>query len=356
MFTVTVNQQTMMKAARFYEVNEPLKIEMIPVPEIKEDEVLVKVQAVGLCGSDVSIVYGGYIKTSHNPITLGHEASGIIVKTGSKVGNWKPGDRVSIFPGVKCMECYNCRSGNEHRCTNAQTFGVHRDGALAEYIAVPERSLVSLPDDLPYTIGAIITDAVATPYHALKNRAQLKEGDSVAIFGAGGLGMHAIQIAKLLGAGKIIAVDINEVQLKRAKEAGAHITINAQLEDPVKRIREETNGQGVDVAGEFIGKKITYDQTINSLRWGGTGVFVGIGPGPISVRPLKLIQKQLNLVGSIGFTIDTISQLAELASKGKLQLEDSITHIFTLDEANKALEYLRDKTDNPIRVLVVFPE
>lgn len=350
-----MNSNNMMKAARFYNVGEPLKIETILIPTIKDDEVLVKVRAVGLCGSDVSIVYGGYIKTTQNPITLGHEASGVIVEIGQKVENWQTGDRVSIYPGVKCLECHNCRTGNQHRCTNAQTFGVHRDGSLAEYVAVPARSLVKLPENLPFTIGAIITDAVATPFHAIKNRAALEEGETIAIYGAGGLGMHAIQIAKFLGAGKIIAVDVREEQLERARLAGAHITINAELENPVKRIKEETDGQGADIAAEFIGRKETYDQAINSLRWGGRGVFVGIGPGPISLFPLKLIQKQLDLRGSYGFTIDALRQLAQLTSEGKLQLEDSITHIFTIDEANKALEYLHKKIENPIRVLVTFP-
>lgn len=346
----------MMKAARFYNINEPLRVETIPIPTIKDDEVLVKVRAVGLCGSDVSIAIGGYIKTTQSPITLGHEASGVIVEIGKQVENWQSGDRVSIFPGVECQSCHNCLKGNENQCTNSQTFGVNRDGSLAEYVAVPASSLVNLPENLPFTVGAIITDAVATPYHAIKNRAALEKGESIAIFGAGGLGIHAIQIAKFLGAGKIIAVDVREEQLIRAKGAGAHITINAELENPIKRIKEETNGQGADVSAEFIGNKLTYDQAISSVRWGGRCVFVGIGPGPISVFPLKLIQKQLDLRGSFGFSKDTLRQLASLASEGKLQLENSITHIFTIDEANKALEYLHKKIENPIRVLITFPE
>lgn len=345
-----------MKAARFYELKEPLRIESIPVPVIKDDEVLVQVKAVGLCGSDVSIAIGGYIKTTQNPITLGHEASGVIVKVGNQVKDWMPGDRVSLFPGVKCRSCYNCLSGNEYHCTNAETMGVNRDGALAEYIAWPARSLVKLPENLPFTIGAIITDAVATPYHALKYRGALEKGESIAIYGAGGLGMHAIQIAKLLGAGKIIAVDVREEQLERAKKAGADITINADLENPVKRIKEETKGQGVDLAAEFIGNKNTYDQTINSIRWGGRAVFVGIGPEPISVKPLKLIERQLDIRGSFGFRINTISELANLISEGQLDMKDSITHTFTLEEVNTALEYLHKKIENPIRVLVTFPE
>ncbi|WP_161949658.1 alcohol dehydrogenase catalytic domain-containing protein [Bacillus dakarensis] len=351
---MTFDQKTM-KAARFYELKEPLKIESIPVPTIKDDEVLVQVKAVGLCGSDVSIAIGGYIIPTQNPITLGHEAAGVVVEVGSQVEDWKPGDRVSLFPGVKCRSCFNCLSGNEHRCTNAQTMGVNRDGALAEYIAWPAKSLVKLPDNLPFTIGAIITDAVATPYHALKYRGGLEKGESIAIYGAGGLGMHAIQIAKFLGAGKIIAVDVREEQLERAKKAGADITINAEVENPVKRIKEETNGQGADISAEFIGNKVTYDQAISSIRWGGRAVFVGIGPEPVSVKPLKLIQRQLDLRGSFGFRIDTIRELAKLAAEGQLELESSITHTFTLEEANKALEYLHKKIENPIRVLVTFP-
>lgn len=351
-----MNKENTMKAARFYKVNEPLQIDSVSIPSIKEDEVLIKVRAVGLCGSDVSIVYGGYINTSYQPITLGHEASGIVVETGAQVKEWKTGDRVSMTSIVSCNSCPNCLDHNEDLCTKPTLIGVHHDGALAEYLAVPAKNLVRLPDNVSFPIGAIITDAVATPYHALINRASLKEGETLAIYGAGGLGMHAIQIAKMIGVKKIFVVDVREEQLERAKQLGADVTINAKLESPVKRIKQETNGQGVDVAAEFVGNKTTYDQTVDSIKWGGRAVFVGIGPDPLTVGSLKLIQKQISLHGSWGFPKETIETLVEVVSNNRLQLEDSITHTFNLDQANTALEYLHKKIENPIRIIITLPE
>lgn len=195
-----LNIPTMMKAARFYEVNQRLKIEDIPVPVIKEDEVLVKVKAVGLCGSDIHVVYEGITPTAYRPITLGHEASGVIAVVGSLVNDWEVGNRVSISPILNCGSCQHCISGNSNICKNRKVIGFHTDGALAEYLAVPAKNLVQLPEEVDFNSGALVSDAIATSFHALVDRAGLRIGESIAIFGAGGLGLHAVQIAKISGA------------------------------------------------------------------------------------------------------------------------------------------------------------
>ena len=341
-----------MKAARFYDVNKGLKIEEIPVPEIKDDEVLVQIKSVGICGSDIHMVYEGDMRPVFSPITIGHEPSGIVVKVGENVKNWEEGTRVSIYPIIYCGACSNCVAGHSEICYNLEIVGVHRDGGLAEYMAVPTRNLVRLPDNIPFPVGAIITDAVSTPFHALIDRAGLKFGDSIAIFGVGGLGLHAVQIAKMAGAKQIFAGDGLDNQLEKAKKYGADVTINPKFENPVEVIREKT-GYGVDVAAEFIGKQETINQAANSAVIGGRIVVSGVGYDPIQLMSsVKFVRKQLSFYGSYGLTKNTIEQLVQLVSGGRLFLEESITHQFSLDEANIALEYLYKKIDNPTRIVI----
>lgn len=342
-----------MKATRFYDVNTPLRIEDIPVPEIDADEVLVQVKAVGLCGSDVHIVYEGVTPTAFKPITLGHEPAGIVARVGSKVQGWAPGDRVSVLPLLFCGACPRCLRGQSQICDQRRVIGIQAEGALAEYLKVPAKNLIRLPDNVPFSVGAIITDAVATPFHALIDRAALKSGESIAIFGLGGLGLHAIQIARLAGARSVIGVDVRPEQLERARQVGADVLIDARNGSPVTAVMEATGGRGVDVAAEFVGLKATIAQAIESISSGGRVVVSGLGAEPITVLPPTIfVRKELSLIGSYGFTKQTIEQLIELVANGKLSLETSITHTFPLEQVNQGLDVLHEKTGNPIRVVI----
>lgn len=342
-----------MTAARFYEVNEPLRLEEVPVPEIQEDEVLVQVKAVGLCGSDVHIVFEGVTPTPYIPITLGHEPCGVVAATGARVEGWEEGDRVSVTPVLFCSSCRNCIAGHTNICLSRRMVGIQAEGALAEYLAVPAKNLVRLPENVPFTVGAIITDAVATPFHALIERAALKAGETVAIYGVGGLGIHAVQIARLIGARKIIVVDPREEQLERATEMGADLTIDPRESAPVEAILEATGGLGVDVAAEFIGLQETIAQSVESVMRGGRVLVVGLGPDRIDiVPPTILVRDQISLLASYAFTKLDIEHLVDLTAAGRLDLEASITHTFPLDEVNEALRYLHEKVENPIRVAV----
>lgn len=344
-----------MKAARFYEVNQPLRIDQVAVPDIKDDEVLVQIKAVGLCGSDVHIVYEGITPTAFRPITLGHEPAGIVAKVGANVTGWEVGTRVSVTPGIFCGSCQNCITGHAEICLNRKVIGIQTEGALAEYLVIPAKNLVRLADNVPFTVGAIITDAVATPFHALIDRAELRSGESIAIYGAGGLGLHAVQIAKMAGAKQIFVVDVRDDQLERARKLGADITVNSTKESPVEVILQHTNGLGVDVAAELIGLRETIGQAVESVISGGRVVVVGLGPDPITILPPTIfVRKQLSLLGSYGFTKRTIEQLVELVSAGRLQLEESITHTFPIDQVNEALDTLHEKRGNPVRVVVTF--
>jgi len=342
----------MMKAARFYEVNTPLRIEEVPVPEVKEDEVLVRVKSVGLCGSDIHMVFEGEMRPPFTPIIIGHEPSGVVAETGAGVTDWDIGTRVSIYPIIYCGSCSNCVAGHSEICYKQQVLGVHRDGALAEYIAVPARNLIKLPNEVPFPIGSVVTDAVSTPFHALIERAELQTGESIAIYGVGGLGLHAVQIAKIAGAKQIIAVDVLDTQLEKAKELGADVVINPKFENPVEVIRKATGG-GVDVSAEFIGLQETISQAADSVRMGGRIVVSGVGYEPIQLMSaVKFVRKQLTFYGSYGQTKNTVERLLQLVVNGRLHLEESITHRFPLEEVNTALEHLHKKIDNPTRILI----
>jgi 2-desacetyl-2-hydroxyethyl bacteriochlorophyllide A dehydrogenase len=344
-----------MKAARFYKVGEPLKIDLVPIPELGRDEVLVDIKACGICGSDIHIVYDGVTPTAYSPITLGHEPSGVIAALGQEVEGWKVGERVAVNPFITCGKCINCLSGNSQICSSRRVIGIHNEGGLAEFLKIPAKNLIRLQGDIPFDQGGIAVDAVATPFHAITNRGALKVGEKVAIFGCGGLGIHGVQIAKICGASLVVAVDTIDSALKRAKKVGADEIIDPRKEPTIQKIKEMTGGMGVDLALEFIGLKETIEQAIGCIRVGGRVVVVGLGPEIISLPPpTTFVRTELSLLGSYGSTTLEIQNVVDLVASGKLNLSDSITERFPLEEVNKGLDHLYKKIGNPIRIVIMI--
>jgi threonine dehydrogenase-like Zn-dependent dehydrogenase len=321
----------------------------------------VRVEAAGLCGTDVSIAYGaGERMVAPEVLTLGHETAGVIAALGTDAGPWRAGDRVVASPIVTCGHCKYCDLGASEICNDAVVFGLGRDGSLAEYVVVPVSALVRLPENVPAEVGAIVTDAVSTPYHALLERARLQPGESVAIFGVGGLGQHAIQLARLGGAAPIIAVDLRADQLELALAHGADIVVDAgrfasTAEELARAVRHANGGRGVDVAAEFIGRAATIEAAFGSLTKGGRAVVVGLGDEPITLPPSGVFaMRQMSLMGSGGFSKNTIERLLGLVSSGRLDLTSSVSHRVGLDSVDAALRMLRDKSE-PVRRVVATP-
>ena len=277
----------MMLAGRFYGVGEtePLRLEQIARPTPGPGEVLMRVRACGLCGSDLHLIFEQSVRSAYVPITPGHEPAGQVAKIGDGVRGWKIGDRAAIVPGTWCGSCFACMDGHNELCENAVLFGFQGEGALAEYIKVPAQNLVRIPAGVPFTQAAIVTDAVATPFHAITSVGKLKAGETVALFGAGGLGMQAVQIARLAGAARIIVVDLRQEVLGRARKFGADDVINASEGDPVTAIREMTGGRGVDMAVELVGYAKTVEQAVRCLRPGGRAVICGVGDEKAELPP-----------------------------------------------------------------------
>jgi len=262
-----------MKAVRLFAIGSPLKEQGIEIPRPGPADVLVRIRAAGICHSDAHY-RAGVSPVKHLPITLGHEVAGVVEEVGMAVRNFQPGDRVCLHYLVTCGACNFCRAGNEQFCPTAEMIGKHRDGGYAEFIAVPERSVFRLPDEIPFEQGAILMCSSATSLHAL-NKARLRAGETVAIFGVGGLGFSAVQLAKHLGAAQIFAIDINPAKLALAERFGA-VPINARDRDAVEQLREMTNGRGVDVALELVGSPITMRQAVQSLSTLGRAALVGL--------------------------------------------------------------------------------
>jgi propanol-preferring alcohol dehydrogenase len=342
-----------MLAARLVKVGEPLEMQDVPIPEPAAGEVLVEVESCGLCGTDIHLAVDGDLPVERTPITLGHEAAGIVVKVGDGVTDFAEGDRVAMFPSAVCGYCRFCRVGRESLCQNSKVYGMSRDGALAQYVAAPANSLFHLPDEIPFDIGSIVTDGVSTPFHALRSRAQLSAGETVAVVGCGGLGTHAIMLAKLMGARLIVAIDVQAAALKRAAALGADLTINPAEQDPVKVIREHTGLPGVDVALEFVGGNETVKTALRVLDKTGRAVLVGVGMDRPSLPPLAVfVGREQSVLGSFGMNRSDIEDLYALIAAGRLDLTKSISARYPLRSANEALQQLASKDTGIVRLVV----
>src|SRR5207253_4241273 len=248
-----------MKAVRLVEIGKPLEEANVPIPEIGSSDVLIRVAAAGICHSDVHY-QAGISKIDNLPLTLGHEIAGRVEEVGSDVTHLSAGDRVCVHYLVTCGRCDFCKRGKEQFCRSGQMIGKHRDGGYAEFINVPVANAFRLPDEIPFEVGAIIKCSSATALHAL-NKARFKAGESIAIFGFGGLGFSALQLSRAYGCGDVYVVEINPAKLASAVSLGV-IAIDARAADPVEQIKDATAGRGVDVALELIGSAKTMRQAV----------------------------------------------------------------------------------------------
>jgi 2-desacetyl-2-hydroxyethyl bacteriochlorophyllide A dehydrogenase len=331
-----------------------VRLEQVPVPRAGDGDVLVEVAAAGLCGTDVSLVFGGHGDGADSGVvTLGHEIAGRVAGVGEAAEDWLVGEGVVVSPIVTCARCSACVRGDGEVCERKRVIGIDLDGGLAEFVVVPAANLVRLPSSISPEVGAILTDAVATPFHALADRAALRPGESIAVFGVGGLGQHAIQLARLFGAGRIVAVDVRPEPLALARELGADAVVDASSTDVAEAVRAATGGRGASVAADFTGAAVAIEAAIDALATGGRLVVCGIGPERATLPPTNVfVRKEISVIASYGFRRDTIELLVELVVTGRLSLDSSISHVVRLEDVDDTLRMLRDKSDAPRRVVV----
>lgn len=341
-----------MKAIRFIGIKQPLQMHEIPIPEIGERDILVKVKAAGICHSDAHY-RAGISPVRPIPLTLGHEVAGIVEKIGAQVSSVKIGDRVALHYNISCGDCYHCSTGNDQFCEKVLMLGHYTNGGYAEYISVPARNAIPLPDEIPFEQGATLMCASATAFHALR-KSRLKGGERVAIFGVGGLGQSAVQLAKAFGAIEVYAVDINEDKLHLAKQYGA-IPINSKMVDAVTEIKKLTKNKGVDVAIEMIGLQQTMKQAVHVVGVMGRVVIVGLSKTPIEIDTYnELIGNEVELIGSNDHHLQELPLLMELARKKVLDTSHIVTKTVPLDAdvVNQVLDGL-EKFSSDVRTVIV---
>lgn len=303
-----------MKAVRMVEVGRPLELVDLPTPQTGSNDVLVAVKAAGICHSDAHYRVG-VSPVDPLPLTLGHEVAGVVEHVGAQVKGFKSGDRVCIHYMVTCGHCEYCNQGNEQFCTTGKMIGKYRDGGYAEYISVPARSIFKLPDEIPFEQGAIMMCSSATSLHAVR-KSRLKAGESVAVFGSGGLGVSAIQLAQAYGARQVYAVDIQPEKLAFAEQFGA-LPIDASWNDPVQEIRDLTAGRGVDVALELVGLPVTMDQAFRSLGVRGRLAIAGLTDKKFEIAPYAdLLNKEAEIIGVSDHLAQEIPELIHWVQRG----------------------------------------
>ncbi|BBZ46412.1 zinc-binding dehydrogenase [Mycobacterium parmense] len=341
-----------MRAERFYADTKKVVIEDVAIPEPGPGEVLVKVAFCGICHSDLSLISGTF-PAQRPVVTQGHEASGTVAKLGAGVTGWAEGDRVVVAAGRPCLSCPNCRRGDVLNCLRIQLMAFAYDGAWAEYTVAQAAGLTHIPDNVPLDQAAILADAVSTPYGAVVRTGRVAVGESVGVWGVGGLGTHIVQLARLVGAVPIVAVDINPAVLDRALDVGADHAFSSRDERLHDKIAEVTGGRKLDVAFDAVGLKATFEQALDCLSTGGRLVGVGMSAEAPTIGPTSafgLTRRQV--LGHLGYQNVDIETLAKLVSAGRLDLSRSISDVVSLEDLPLGIQKLEHQDGNPIRILV----
>ena len=319
-----------------------LTITKKPIPsDLEPHEVLIKVNYTSVCGTDYHIYsYDDWAKKRLKlPFTAGHEFSGEIVKIGSDVTRVKNGDIVSAETHIICETCEYCLRGEGHICENTQIIGVDTDGCFAEFVKIPAMNcFINSPDANPLHLS--VQEPLGNAVHTMAHFPI--EGKDVVIVGCGPIGLMGVNVSKAYKAKKIIAIEVNEYRLKLAKELGADVVINPLKEDVIKRVYEETNGQGPDVIGEFSGNKTAIEQAFKYLKAGGGLSLLGIPSKDIEIDLANdIVFKGIRVYGVVGRRIyDTWYQVKELIDNNKLDLDKIITHVMPMSKVLEAMEIM----------------
>lgn len=352
-----------MKAAVLNEVNGPLVLEQLKTPEPRAGEVLVKVAACGVCHTDLHVIKDE-VKFP-TPCVLGHEISGVVADLGPGTSRLNIGDRVACSFIMPCGTCYYCIRGEEDLCEKFFQFNrlhgqlydgetrlfrqdgspvwMYSMGGLAEYCVVPATGVFVLPEGLPLEDSAIAGCAIFTAYGAVRNVADLRAAEAVAVVATGGVGANILQVARAFGAKPIIAIDVDDEKLKAAQELGATHAVNSRNEDPVGRVQEITKGRGVDVAFEALGRPETFETAVQLVRDGGRAVMVGIAPAGVTaaVDITGLVRRKVRILGSYGARARTdMPAVLELAAYGMIDVSQPITRRYKLEQADEAYRAL----------------
>ncbi len=341
-----------MKSLLLSEYNH-LEIADFPAPEVNAGEVLVRVAACGICGSDVH-GYDGSSGRRIPPIVMGHEAAGTVAAVGAGVRGYSVGDRVTFDSTVYCGACAWCQRGDVNLCDNRQVIGVscgdyRRHGAFAEYVAVPQRILYHLPDNLSFAEAAML-EATSVALHAVR-LSQVKGGETALVIGAGMIGLLTLQAARVLGCARVFVADVDASRLDLAKEAGADVVFDCSGAELVREVLERTEGRGVDLAFEAVGRNETVNGAIDCTRKGGTVTLIGNVQPEVTLPLQKVVTRQLRLQGSCA-SAGEYPQAIELIAAGKIKVAPLITAIAPLEEGPRWFSRLQAREPNLMKVIL----
>ncbi|MCS7115676.1 MAG: NAD(P)-dependent alcohol dehydrogenase [Nitrososphaerota archaeon] len=329
-----------MKAMRLHEYKQPLRMDEVEVSKPGPKEALVKIEACGVCHTDLHFAEGALTTEmfgGKRPWTLGHEIAGKIVEVGSEVTDFKTGDRVLIdsWTAYSCGSCIMCRTGVENCCLYISPIGFARDGGYAEYIKVPAKSLIPIGNLKPEDVAPLACGGV-TSFRSIR-KAGVTPSDTVVVYGAGGLGTFAVQIAKAIGA-TVIAVSRSKEKLEMAKKFGADYTVDAS-KDPVGEVLKITGGRGANVVLDFVGFEQTLEHGLKMLGVLGRLLIIGVGPSPLKCMPNDAVNYELTITGvKVGTHKDLLDVVA--LAKGGI-VKPITTKVFKLGEVNEAFEQLK---------------
>lgn len=341
-----------MKAAVWKEINK-VEVCEVPDPKVQKDGVIVKVHGVGVCATDVHMIAGN-VTLAKPPHILGHEIAGEIIEIGENVTGWKIGDRVVVDTIVSCGHCKACKMGRRELCSQREEIGYPPySGGYAEKVAIPAQCLVKMPDSLSYKEGAIL-ESIACPFGSVL-RIGIPTGATVFVQGGGPAGISYIQAAKINGAGKIIASVRGKERIEYAKHFGADVVIDAEHENVLERVMEETDGVGCQVVMDAAGSVDSIMLCFDASAVGADVFFYGIPSkdAKIEFPYMKMMMKQLRLHGVLEYCIgwDT---LAKMAGSKKVNVTDMVTHTFTLEQLPDAVELVKSKNRSLIKAVILM--
>ena len=327
--------------ALLLEEYKKLTVTDMPQPKYGDHDVLVQIKACGICGSDIH-GFDGSSGRRVPPLIMGHEAAGVVTKTGTAVSSVKEGDRITFDSMVSCGECHFCDRNEKNLCENRRVLGVscedyRQHGCFAEYAVVPEHIVYPMPDNLPFEHAAMI-EPVSVAVHAVK-RTPIAKGDTAAVIGSGMIGLLVVQALKAAGCSKVIAVDLADEKLKLAQELGADLGINPKTTDAVKVIREATHGRGADIAVEVVGATATVKTAIEATRKGGSVTLVGNLAPEVDFPLQSVVTRELTIYGSCASNGE-YPECIDLLSHGIIKVDPLISAKDTLEEGAKWFDRL----------------
>jgi len=340
-------RRTMQAVVKYARQDGAVELREIPEPHITPDQVLIEVKAVGVCGSDIHLWREHQSWQIKLPLVLGHEFCGVVAQVGERVNGFRVGERVVCETAAEiCGECVYCRSGNYNLCPQRRGFGALIDGAMTQYVAVRPHILHRLPTNVSFEYAAL-TEPICVAYNALVEKTLIKPGDVVVIQGVGAIGMMALQMAKLRGAGAIVALgtDVDARRLEIARQLGATHTLNVQREDARALVQSLGDGWGADVVVDCTGVSAAFKQSMALVRPNGTITKIGWGPQPLDASLDPIVAKAVTVQGSFSHTFTTWERVLRLIANGQVHLAPIIGGVYPLTEWREAFARMEDGTN-----------